>query len=113
MTKVRVCENVLVARTLLTLVEDLLVDHVVADRLAVEHAENVLDGGDAHAVHRLTRQAGHVRAAIRLFSAEFGTQRFSGVVEKQADLGREVPAFRMHDVNGCGRRLVFDENGLQ
>ena len=52
-------------------------------------------------------------AAIKLSSPEFGAKRFSGVVEKQTDLGRQVAAFRMHDVNGCGWGFVFDENGLQ
>ena len=44
---------------------------------------------------------------------EFAPQPFRGVVDKQADLGREVPAFRMYDMNGCGWGFVFDENGLQ
>jgi hypothetical protein len=29
---------------------------------------------------------------------EFGPQTIGGVVEKRADLGREVAALRMHDV---------------
>ena len=40
------------------LAQHFLVDDVVADRLAVEHAEDVLDGGDAHAVDRLARHTG-------------------------------------------------------
>ena len=45
-------------------------------------------------------------------AAEFAAQPFRGVVEKQADFSREVPAFGMNDVNGCWRRLVFDEDDL-
>ena len=44
---------------------------------------------------------------------EFAVQPFGGVVEKQTNFGREMPPLRMHDVNRGGRRLVFDENGLQ
>jgi hypothetical protein len=49
----------------------------------------------------------------RTLRAEFAAQTFGGVVEKQANFGGEIPPFRMHDVNRGGRRLVFDENGLQ
>jgi hypothetical protein len=87
-----------------------LVDDVVADRLAVEHGEDVLDRA---ILMRSTTSRLAPAAAIKLSSPEFGAQRFSGVVEKQADFGREVPAFRVHDVNGCGWGFVFDENGLQ
>lgn len=31
---------------------------------------------------------------------EFAAQPLGGVVQKQADFGREVPALGMHDVNG-------------
>ena|SRR5580693_3051697 len=189
------------AYILLILVEDFLVDDVVADRLAVEDAEDIFDRDDAHAVDRLARDAGDVRggnearqgqervvlrgrlliqdvergagdavrvqhvverllvddaAACRVddskdtslsdagkvfvvvkstpdpwkspahasntqrltrrvlsFLPEFATKRAGGVVEKQADFGRKVAAFRVHDVNGCGWGFVFDENGLQ
>jgi hypothetical protein len=43
---------------------------------------------------------------------EFAAQSFGGMVEKEADLGREVSACRMHDVNGCWWRFVFDEDSL-
>jgi hypothetical protein len=87
-----------------------LVDDVVADRLAVEHGEDVLDRA---ILMRSTTSRLAPAAAIKLSSREFGAQRSGGVVEKQADLGREVPAFRMHDVNWRGWRFVIDENGLQ
>jgi hypothetical protein len=94
------------------LVQHFLVDDVVADRLAVEDAEDVLDGATPTRSTASRVTPATCGAAVSLFLAEFGPKRSGGVVEKQADLGREVPAFRMHDVNGCGRRFVFDENGL-
>src|SRR5277367_1559640 len=44
-----------------TLVQDFLVNDVVADRVAVEDAEDVLDGGNAHTVDRLAGDAGDMR----------------------------------------------------
>jgi len=44
---------------------------------------------------------------------KFATKSFGEVVEKQADFGRKVPAFRMDDVNGRGRWFVVEEDGLE
>src|SRR5205823_4854393 len=51
-------------------VEHFLVDDVVADRFAVEDAENVLDGGDAHAVDRLAGDASDVRGGDEVRQGE-------------------------------------------
>ena len=92
------------------LIQHFLIYDVVADRLAVEHGEDVLDRA---ILMRSTTSRLAPAAAIKLSSPEFGAQRFSGMVEKQANFGREVAAFRVHDMNGCGWGFVFDENGLQ
>src|SRR6516162_8809387 len=47
-------------------VEHLFVDHVVADRLAVEGGGDVLHGGDTHAVDRLARDPGDMRGGDKV-----------------------------------------------
>src|SRR6516162_1241693 len=52
------------------LVEHFLVDDVVADRLAVEHGEDVLHGGNPHPVDRLAGNPGDMRRGDKVWQGQ-------------------------------------------
>src|SRR3954453_3678988 len=57
--------------------EHVLIDDVLPDRLTVERAEDIAGGLLAHPVHRLARDAGHVRRHddVRKFEQRMADRR--------------------------------------
>ena len=67
------------------------VDDVVADRLAVEYAQDVLHGGNAHTVDRFARDAGDMRGGNEIGQ---GQQRIVLRVGSWSKTSSAAPAMR-------------------
>src|SRR6516164_6763886 len=86
-------------------VEHFLVDDVVADRLAVEHGENVLHRGDTHAVDCLARHPCDMRCGDKVRQGEERIVRRCRLLVEDVECGTR-DAVRLQRVVEC---LLVDD----
>src|SRR6516225_7878034 len=102
--------------TRLLLIQHFRVDDVVADRLAVEHAQNVLHCGNAHAIDRFAGDPSNMRCSNKIRQGQQRVVLRGWLLVKNIECGTG-DAVRLQHIIECllvdnaATRSVDDEGG--